>query len=219
MTYLLDKQREEARKRLDLLARIQDPGTLACLERTGVGPGWRCLEVGAGSGTVAVWLRDRVAPGGSVVASDLDTTLLDPLAGPALEVRRHDVVADALDEEAFDLVHARNLLVHLPEREAVVEKLARAVKPGGWMLLEEIDRVTDAADPTVPEAMRSLYGKVVGEIYAFVESKGLDPTFGFRLFGVLRRAASRISRPRAGLECSEVIPVSRSLPTCRRSWS
>lgn len=187
MAYLLDKEAREARRRLELLARIEDPGSIACLERVGVRKGFRCLEVGAGAGSVARWLCDRVRPGGRVVATDIETRFLEPLGSPVLEVRRHDIVSDALERDAFDLVHARHVLVHVPEREAALEKLVDAVKPGGWIVLEEIDRTTDAPDSTAPDSMRALYDKVVGEIYAFVSEKGLDPTFGARLFGLLRR--------------------------------
>jgi SAM-dependent methyltransferase len=187
VAYLLDKEAKEALRRLELLARIEDPGSIACLERIGVRKGSSCLEVGAGAGSVARWLCDRVGPTGRVVATDLDTRFLEPLGSQVLEVRRHDVVSDALERDAFDLVHARHVLVHVPEREAVLEKLVDAIKPGGWVLLEEIDRTTDAPDPMAPESMKALYDKVVGEIYDFVSEKGLDPTFGAGLFGRLRR--------------------------------
>jgi SAM-dependent methyltransferase len=183
MSYMLDKEKEEAARRLSLLARIEDPGTIACLERIPIRSGWRCLEIGAGAGTIARWLSER----GTVVATDIDTTFLEPLRSETLEVRRHDVVKDDLESAAFDLVHLRNVLVHLPEREAVLEKLHGALKPGGYLLAEDLDVVTDCADPNAPEAMQSLYAKVVGEIYRFVGEAGLDVTFGRRLPGLLRR--------------------------------
>lgn len=187
MTYLLDKDKEEARRRLALLAAIQDPGTMTILERIGIRPGWRCLEVGAGSGTIASWLSERITPDGHVVATDIDTTFLAPLRSRALEVRRQDLVTDELEDSAFNLVHARNVLIHIPERERVIEKLAGAVKPGGFLVLEEADRVTDGPDPTAPDEMQKLYERVVDEIYAFVQDAGLDPSFGGRLFGLVQR--------------------------------
>ena len=67
----------------------------------GVGPGWRCLEVGAGAGSIAGWLADRVGPSGQVIATDLDTRFLEQQARPNLEVRRHDVVRDPLETDAL----------------------------------------------------------------------------------------------------------------------
>lgn len=187
MSYELDKNRAEALRRLLLLARAEDPGTIACLKRIGVAEGWICLEVGAGAGTIAQWLADRVGAAGWVVATDIDTTLLEPLAKPPLEILRHDVVHDPLKPDGFDLVHARQVLMHLPEREAVLARLADAVKPGGWLLIEDTDASTDGPDPTVAEPMQELYRKVMGEIYAFVVSRGIDPQFGARLFGLVGR--------------------------------
>jgi hypothetical protein len=90
--YVLDNA-AEARARFEALPRIYDPGTFRHLAALGVGEGWRCLEVGAGGGSVARWLADRVGPVGHVLATDIDTRFLDALAGPTLEVRRHDVTA------------------------------------------------------------------------------------------------------------------------------
>lgn len=70
-TYAFENARAVQRDRLRLLAALLDDGTFRLLERLGVRPGWRCLEVGAGSGSVAAWLCDRTAPGGSVLATDL----------------------------------------------------------------------------------------------------------------------------------------------------
>src|SRR5688500_13501668 len=69
-------------ERLRTLEALLDAGTIQHLERRGVRRGWRCLEVGAGGGSIAAWLAARVAPEGSVVATDLDTTVLEALAHP-----------------------------------------------------------------------------------------------------------------------------------------
>src|SRR5581483_4281935 len=109
------------------------------LDRIGVGPGWNCLEVGAGGGSVVRMLCDRVGPTGRVLAVDLETALLADLDAPQLEVRRFDVVVDELPEAAFDLVHTRAVLMHIPQREEIIPRLVRALKPGGVLLLEEMD--------------------------------------------------------------------------------
>ncbi len=98
---------------------------------------------------------------------DLDTGFLAELDFPHLEVVELDVATDDLERGAFDLVHARDVLVHVPERDAVLEKMAGALKPGGWILVEEPDVSTDAPDPLAPEETRRLYRRVVEAIYAF----------------------------------------------------
>src|SRR6478609_4991002 len=86
------------RDRLRALEAVLDGGTFRHLAECGVGPGWHCLEVGAGAGSVANWLADRVGPGGWVLATDLDTTLLDDFVRPPVAVQVHDVMTDPLPE-------------------------------------------------------------------------------------------------------------------------
>ncbi len=141
--YLLDNAWQRGRARLDAVEAFLDPGTIRALEGLGVAPGWHCLELGAGGGSVAAWLSRRVGSAGKVVATDLDTSHLDALpAAPNLEVRRHDIVNDPLADREFDLVHARLVLEHIRERDLVLAKLVRALRPGGWLLLEAVDYVS-----------------------------------------------------------------------------
>lgn len=185
--YLIDKDRQEARRRLAVQEQVLDPVTCGYLERIGVGEGWSCLEIGAGGGSVAAWLCRTVGPRGRVVAADLDTGFLAGLGLPNLEVVQLDVATDEIERRAFDLVHARDLLVHIPERDAVLEKMADALKPGGFLLAEEPDVSTDVPDPMAPEAARRLYQRLVEAIYATLCDRGLDPYYGARLPGMLRR--------------------------------
>src|ERR1044071_5854808 len=101
-------------RRLAAIAAVCDPETTALLERLGLRPSWRCLEVGAGGGSIAAWLAGRTA---HVTATDIDTRYLDGLTAPNLAILRHDVTSDPLPEQSFDLVHARFVLEHLRERE------------------------------------------------------------------------------------------------------
>jgi SAM-dependent methyltransferase len=137
--YVFDNRWERERERLEAVEQTWDRGTIRHLVELGVGRGWRCLEVGAGAGSIAGWLARRVAPHGSVLATDVDTALLERLHAPGLEVLRHDVVRDELPEGEFDLVHARMVLQHLPERDAALARLVAALRPGGWLLLEDSD--------------------------------------------------------------------------------
>ena len=184
--YLIDRQREEARRRLDLLETLDDPGTFQHLEAIGVAEGWRCLEIGAGGGSVASWLCRRVGSRGRVVATDLETRFLDELEHQNLEVRRHNLASDALESNEYDLVHARSVLMHLPQRDAALGSLVRAARPGGWVLLEEPDSSFDAPDLASPKASQALYRRVTDAIYRFVRDRGVDPTFGGGLYGRLR---------------------------------
>jgi SAM-dependent methyltransferase len=148
ITYLLDSAGREAPERFGALSAMFDVGTIRHLEDRGVGPGWHCLEVGGGGGSVANWLCSRVGPGGRVVVTDIDTRFLENLKLPNLEVLRHDLTRDPLAEAAYDLVHLRLVLVHLPDKEEILKRLVAALKPGGWLIDEEFDTQSVPPDPT-----------------------------------------------------------------------
>jgi SAM-dependent methyltransferase len=172
-SYILDNAWPEARRRLSALEAVCDPATFRRLEALGVRPGFRCFEPGCGAGSVARWLADRVVPGGHVLAVDLDPRFAVAAGAdvPGLEVRRQDVVAEPLPEGAFDLVHVRLLLLHLKEREAVLERLVASLKPGGAILLEESEGFALLESPSL--AYRRLFeaamalGRAAGRSYTW----------------------------------------------------
>ena len=182
--YVFDNAAAQTPARFSALARIFDPGTVRHLLTLGVEQGWHCLEVGGGGGSIAGWLCDRVGPTGRVIATDLDTRFLEQLDKDNLEVRRHNLVADPFPEGPFDLVHARLVLMHLPERESVLGRLVSALKPGGWLLAEEFDSFSmlpDAAANPAEVPLRAL--RVLQD--SLVES-GVDLRYGRLLAGRLR---------------------------------
>ncbi|MFD0267236.1 methyltransferase domain-containing protein [Streptomyces sp. NPDC127106] len=134
-------------ERIDRAALVYDPFTRARLRSLGVGPGWRCLDAGAGTGTVARWLADEAAAA-EVVALDRDTSHLAPFAGPRLRVREADLTRLAAEPDlgTFDLVHARFVLMHLPARRDLVRALAARLNPGGYLVLSDAADVPDPAD-------------------------------------------------------------------------
>jgi len=182
--YLLDNGAREAPTRFAVLSALFDPGTIRHLEVCGVGRGWHCLEVGGGSGSIASWLADRVGPTGRVLATDIDPRFLESLNLPKLEVRRHDIATDPLPEAAFDLVHARLVLMHLPERETALARMISALKPGGWLVDEEYDSSSMPPDPAVNPAEVLLQTQVA--LMRVLEDGGVDRRYGRQLCGRLR---------------------------------
>src|SRR4051794_30140483 len=138
--YLFPHSWEGEADRLAALTSAFDPVTRRHLEARGVGEGWRCLEVGAGTGTIAEWLSERVGNSGHVVATDVSLALMEQrgLQAPNLELRRHDILSGPLPEGEFDLIHSRLVLEHLPGRLDALAKMVRALAPGGWLVLEEM---------------------------------------------------------------------------------
>jgi SAM-dependent methyltransferase len=161
-----------------------DAGTIFHIDRLGVAAGWHCLEIGGGGGSIATWLSERVGPGGRVLVTDIDTRFLDTIQRPNLEVRQHDIVNDPLPEGAFDLVHARLVLMHLPQREDVLPRLVKALKPGGWLLDEEFDVISLRADPELSPDEELLNSETA--FYRVLSQKGVELPYGRILFGRLR---------------------------------
>jgi len=175
-----DPDRETERRRLEMLQRYQDAPTIRCLEQTGITAGWRCLDAGAGAGSISRWLASRVGPSGGVLAVDLDTSLLEE--SDNLGVRQHDLRTGRLPEGVFDLVHTRLVLTHLPEREDVLDALVRACRPGGWVVVGDIDYSTTGIDRPDEEFER------VCDSYNVVSAKaGGDPVIGPKLPEMLHR--------------------------------
>jgi SAM-dependent methyltransferase len=137
--YALDNSWDRARRRLTLLEHILDPKTKRRMQALGVSRGWDCLEIGAGAGSIARWLCETVGHSGKVMATDLNTALLNELTAPNLETREHNILTENLPEAAFDIVHCRWLLHHLPTPEVAIDRMIKAVRPGGWLLIEEVD--------------------------------------------------------------------------------
>jgi SAM-dependent methyltransferase len=159
-SYALDNAWERARHRLALLEHHLDPMSHQRLAALGVREGWQCLEVGGGGGLVTRWLCHQVGTSGHVTATDIDIRFLQEIKAPNLKVQHHDVTADRFPEAQFDLVHTRWLLHHLPHPEQVVARMVAALRPGGWLLLEEPE-LFPHPHLRVP-ALRRLHGRVGG---------------------------------------------------------
>ncbi|PNG20021.1 class I SAM-dependent methyltransferase [Streptomyces cahuitamycinicus] len=151
-TGLLSKDLPTEGTRLHLLEKSYDPATVRVLQQLEIAPTWRCLELGAGAGSIAYWLADRV-PQGSVVAADIDPRFLDADRAPQLTVRRMDVNEEDFAPGSFDLVHARAVFMHLPRREEVLRRAVRWLAPGGWLVLEDV-YFLPAEDSPYPEWQR-----------------------------------------------------------------
>lgn len=181
--YSLDPAWHAERDRLNSLTGLYDPRTLELCDRLGLSPGWQCLDIGAGTGSIAVELAARVGPGGTVVALDIDTRFLEPLAAANLQVVQSDLAEQPLPAARFDLVHARLVLEHLPQREQVLREMAAALKPGGWLLVEDFDWATAGlVDPPSPTHTR-----VVEACQSLFAGHGYDPSYGRTLPRLLRR--------------------------------
>lgn len=165
-------------ERLQLLADWRDPITLARMEALGLADGWRCLEVGVGSGSTARAMADRAGPEGAVVAADINAAFLEGLAGtPGVEPRCCDIRTEDFPAGAFDLVHTRLVLEHLADRVAVMKRMVDWLAPGGWVYFEEPDCAAALASPN-PLWRRYMEAYLADPGYDFMIGRALPAEVG-----------------------------------------
>ena len=145
-------------ERIDFGALAYDDITMARLRALGVGPGWRCLDVGAGTGTVSRRLLDEAGVAG-VLAVDRDVRFLSARPVPGLGVLEADITAPDFAPGRFRLVHARFVLMHLAERDRLITQLAELVAPGGVLVLSDAVDLTSDRTPDTPYSvvMRAMW--------------------------------------------------------------
>ncbi len=180
--YLLDNQAGEAHDRFGALSALFDPVTFRHVDALGIAPGWQCWEVGAGGPSVPDGLAARVGSGGRVLATDLEIRWLAGRTVPQVEVARHDVVTDNPPEGGFDLVHARLVLLHLPAREEALRRMISALRPGGWLLVEDYDvslQPLICPDAVTPD--HRLANTVKAAFRQLLLDRGADTELGRRL--------------------------------------
>jgi ubiquinone/menaquinone biosynthesis C-methylase UbiE len=177
----------------DRLSRQADelrPESEALVERTGLGPGDRAIDVGCGPRGILDLLAERVSPGGSVVGLDADAALV-AMASEFVASRGLDhvelVLADARDtgieSGSFDLVHARTLLINIPEPLEAMTEMVRLARPGGWVVGIEPDIESALCYPSLPA-----FDRLCALFEAAQSRNGADPHFGRRMADLYRRA-------------------------------
>jgi SAM-dependent methyltransferase len=206
--YLLANAETPAGRRLQLLGSLFDPVSVRNLERLGVAAGWRCWEVGAGGPSLPRWLAARTGPTGAVLATDIDVSHLP--AGEPFDVLVHDVGAEPAPAAGFDLVHARLVLGHVPARESALAAMAAALRPGGYLLVEEADPgLQPLACPEEAGGAEVLANRVRASLRALLADRGADLNFGRKLPRLFRRAGltdvvAEAFFPLAGPLCGEL---------------
>ena len=161
-------------ERLHMLERFRDPDTVAVLDSLPVRDSWRCLEIGAGTGSVTRWLAARCA---HVVAADLDVRHLS--AAPNVEVLETDITTHSFEPRSFDLIHARAVMCHLPARDEVVARALDWLAPGGWFVVEDVYTLPVGSSPY--PAM-NVYARAAHES---AKARGADMQWGTRLPGIM----------------------------------
>lgn len=199
-TYLLGDSRREA-ARLRAQSRLWDPTAAALFDRLGVRPGCKVLEVGPGQGSLHLELRRRIAaPADAVERSPVFAKRLKALCrrdglGPG-RLWEMDLIAAPLPDNTYDLIFARWVFLFLPDPEAHLRKLVKALRPGGLLAIQDYHRETMALIPRPPH-----YLDFLAADRAFFASQGGDASIGARLPELYRRV---------GLQVVETVPNVRT---------
>jgi 2-polyprenyl-3-methyl-5-hydroxy-6-metoxy-1,4-benzoquinol methylase len=154
--FMSDRDLDEERSRLRRLEQVSDPATEMRMSALGIAPGWNCLEVGAGGGSIARWMAGKVGATGAVVATDLDPVFVEELPLDNLMALRHDIATEDVPGGSFDLVHCRDMLMHVSDATAALNRMIGALRPGGWLFIEEKDV---AINTTLDRAHPLAFGK------------------------------------------------------------
>ncbi len=172
--------------RLRMIETECDPASRRRLSATGLGAGWSCLEVGPGAGSLLHWMADAVGPTGLVCGVDVSTRFLPGPHPRHVQILEGDICSVPLQQACFDLVHARYVLIHVPDVERALSAMLASLKPGGWLLLEEPDFSASrpaAGDPALMAAVT----RVNQAIRAMYETLGMDYALGLTLPARLQR--------------------------------
>ena len=187
--YLLDNAAAEAGGRFTALAALFDPVTARHLDALSVAEGWRYWEVGAGGPSLPRLLAERVGRTGHVLATDLDIGWIEAGLPAGVEFHRHDVAHDEPPGDGFDLVHARLVLVHVAERDEALRRMVSALRPGGWLLVEDFDVALQPLACLDPHSTEEhLANRVRAGFVDLLARRGVDLEYGRKLPRLLRRA-------------------------------
>lgn len=165
---------------VQLFERKYDPVTKSVIESLPVRRDWRCLELGAGAGSMSYWLTEQV-PDGNVLAVDIDTSRLDATRAANLAVSQADVSEVEFADSGYDLILARAVLEHLKDPDAALAHAARWLAPGGWLVVEDFYYLPAEHAPTA--VGRTLVGAYVRRM----EEQGADMGWARHLPAALSR--------------------------------
>jgi SAM-dependent methyltransferase len=189
--YVFDRAEDQRElERLRAIEQVVDPASRRRLSETGLSTGWHCLEVGPGAGSIMTWMGEVVGPTGQVLAIDLSPRFLSDQNGSNVQIRQDDIRTAALPPRSFDLVHARYVLIHMPDHKAALDRMLDCLKPGGWLVLEEPD-FSASRGITGPEEDLGSVQRVNQAIERMYSALGMDFMLGLKLPSLLQRRGLR----------------------------
>lgn len=184
--YIFENNPEQAElERLRLIEVTHDPITFNLLNPLDL-TGYRCLEVGAGAGSVAAWLGDRVGSRGTVTAVDINPRFI--VSQDKVNVIQGDIIQLELEPNSYDLVHSRFVFIHIPQYQQALRNVIDALKPGGILLIEEPDfSISRLATGIETEDIETV-ARVVEASHQMFRQQGKNPFFGLSVPSLFQQA-------------------------------
>ncbi len=187
--------------RLRRLAALRLPDTSRLFDRVGVAPGWRCVDLGCGSGDITAEIARRVGPQGTVTGVDMDPIKIELSTATHRLANIDFQVADLetwSDPAGFDMVYCGLVLQHLPDPASLVRRMWAAIRPGGALVVEDAD--FDGLFCYPPSAAFDFYADNYREV---LRRRGGDPAMGRKLCRLFLDA---------GIPAPELSMVQRAVP-------
>jgi SAM-dependent methyltransferase len=122
-------------------------------------PGERILDVGCGPGFYCAELAEEVGAEGSILGLDSSPQMLE-LARRRCEGHRNvkfaeaDATALTVESSTFDAAVCVQVLEYMPDVARVLAELHRALRPGGRVVIWDVDWATLSWHSTEPERMQ-----------------------------------------------------------------
>lgn len=176
-------------ERMTMLGEIYMPYCIDFLFENGLKEGITIADVGCGPGNVSVWLADQVGVSGKVFSIDNSDEQLSILNRKILETQLQNVLIYKSDiyeidkiQQRFDIIFCRFLLVHLAQPIVAIQKLQGLLKPGGRLILAELDNSTWYSYPS-----NNALENDINLLCDVTSNKGTDFCIGPKLYGYLRQ--------------------------------
>ncbi|WP_433294466.1 class I SAM-dependent methyltransferase [Actinoplanes sp. CA-030573] len=200
--YGFDNSTRDAQDQVGYLAAYLDPHTFAVLDGLDLPAAGRYADIGAGAGTVALWLANHGDSDGSTLVIDLQPQHVPQ--HPRIDILQQDIATAALPPASFDAIHARLLFMHLQQREQILTNLVDALKPGGKMIIS--DWATDHLDDMFidgPDTVRQVFDDFQHTLIDVLgRGHGMDSTWARRVPAVMRSAGLQVH---SGMTFNEVM--------------